>query len=301
MSDFLGESLVHGLLAAGFIGALLFVWRIRAPVWRLRFRLLGLCAPLLLTPFLFLAFPIRRVGPFRDRWALFDTFSWRTLRIGAARADVALAALLGALGLGLFLRDTAPALFARLRQRRLPCQGASEAQERLTGEVGRLALRAGATIPSICLLETEEALVFCTGLRRPVLVVSRGTLDRLDPEELEAALSHELAHLVRRDTLLGWALVGARALLAFNPAAQLLGRAAIQEMEGRADDDARAGSGGATSLASAFLKLGAVRQAALAARRRRLLRETPPPDPPLPVLRLVLSGAALAALLFFVV
>jgi Zn-dependent protease with chaperone function len=160
-------------------------------------------------------------------------------------------------------------------------------------------------------------VLLCAGVREPALVLSRGTLERLDARELRVALAHELGHLVGRDIPLGWGLMGARALQAFNPVLQLVARTVVLEAERRADDVAVEATGERLALASALLKsfqavgtpaAGAAHPRTLAARGReaeieercrRLLRA---PQPPLPFARVRLAATALAlsALLFFV-
>jgi hypothetical protein len=66
--------------------------------------------------------------------------------------------------------------------------------------------RLRAAAPLICAVrEIDVANPFCAvlGILHPVIVVSTGALDRLDDEELSAALSHEAAHVQRYDHVLG--------------------------------------------------------------------------------------------------
>lgn len=50
-------------------------------------------------------------------------------------------------------------------------------------------------------LRSNRAGAFCFGLRRPNVVVTTGLLERLDPDEQEAVLIHELAHAQSREPL----------------------------------------------------------------------------------------------------
>ena len=65
-------------------------------------------------------------------------------------------------------------------------------------------LRAAAPAKS-AVREIDDPNPFCAvlGILRPVIVVSSGTLNRLNDEELRAALSHEVAHVQRYDHVLG--------------------------------------------------------------------------------------------------
>lgn len=65
---------------------------------------------------------------------------------------------------------------------------------------GRLKLRQ----PAVRVLHLEAPLAVTGGLRRPSIVLSTWLLERLDAAELDAVLTHELAHLARRDHLSRW-------------------------------------------------------------------------------------------------
>jgi len=101
-------------------------------------------------------------------------------------------------------------------------------------------------------IDEERPQAFCSGLWRPRVYVSRGTLDLLAPDQLAAVVAHEAHHARRRDPL---RLFVARALgegLFFLPA---LGRladryAALAEL---AADEAAVSRGGPRPLAGALL------------------------------------------------
>jgi len=103
------------------------------------------------------------------------------------------------------------------------------------------------------IIEDGRPQAFCTGLLRPRIYVSRGTLDLLDDGELCAVVAHEAHHARRRDPL---RILIARALgdaLFFLP---VLGRladryAALAELA--ADDAAVQHSGTRQPLAAALL------------------------------------------------
>jgi beta-lactamase regulating signal transducer with metallopeptidase domain len=93
---------------------------------------------------------------------------------------------------------------------------------------------AGAAGERVRLLVSDEAdAPLSWGWLRPVIMLDRDTLDR--PEDADAILAHEVAHIVRRD----WpALMMTRASVAlfwFNPLAWLLEREVVQQAEEAAD------------------------------------------------------------------
>ncbi|MGE5662777.1 MAG: M48 family metalloprotease [Deltaproteobacteria bacterium] len=156
----------------------------------------------------------------------------------------------------------------------LSAHGAREADpERnrvLLNVVEEMAIAAGLPTPRVYVMETDGMNAFAAG-RKPaeaVVAVTTGLVDRLNREELQGVVAHELAHIKTRDTLYNICaavLVGAVALLSdmFLRGSFFRGRGAASPggSGGRA-----AGKGGA-----AFLLLG-ILLAALAPLAAKLLQ-----------------------------
>lgn len=249
-SELASQSILHTFIGALYVEALVRGWRIRHPGQRMALRLVALSTPLVLVPALVWLYPARRSPGFLDGEALFAGRHWDELRIlglGLNQLWLAAFALAGTL---LFLMDLLP-LF---RRRRDEWPGTAPPVE-VAGSVSELARQMRLPLPAIHFRETRQPFLFCTGVRRPALVISRGTLDILDPEELRAALAHELAHLSERDPAASWGLMGARALQFFNPAFQVVARALARDAEWRADETAARVCGDRLALASGLLKL----------------------------------------------
>ncbi len=69
--------------------------------------------------------------------------------------------------------------------------------------VDRLCAMADMPKPAVAIADTDMPNAFATGrsTKRAVVCVTTGLLRRLDAEELEGVLSHELAHVAHRDVL----------------------------------------------------------------------------------------------------
>ena len=67
-----------------------------------------------------------------------------------------------------------------------------------------LCISRGLPTPALQIIETPALNAYASGLRegRYVVAVTRGLIDTLQPEELEAVLAHELTHIRNRDTQL---------------------------------------------------------------------------------------------------
>ncbi|HEX7508475.1 MAG TPA: M56 family metallopeptidase [Polyangia bacterium] len=245
------ECILHGIVAASVVMMLLRVQRIRAPQTRLRFWLLAMGLPLAGTPLLWLLAPWRMGDRFRDEWALFSAshyspWAWHGVELSTAGAWIL--ALAGTL---LFLRDVIPIVldFARGRGHRT----VTELSPALANAAQRSAAVLGIALPRLTVLSSKYPILICQGLRNPVIVASTGLCEMLAPDELEAAMAHEMAHAKHRDPALGWGLMLVRGLCIFNPAVQLAARAAVVEIERRADQSA-ARTVGSTEIVAASLR-----------------------------------------------
>ena len=143
------------------------------------------------------------------------------------------------------------------------------AGSRAVAEGGRLAKRT-----KVACLESEETIAALHGVVRPTVVISRGLMQRLDDEELDGVIAHELAHVVyggNARLLVMWLL---RALQAWNPAALLLFRSLVEVREESCDELAARITRKPAALASALLKVygrgHSVPRAGSAARRAHM-------------------------------
>jgi Zn-dependent protease with chaperone function len=323
--DFAGQAIFHALVAALVVEALVRLWGVRQPEQRTGFRLLALAWPLIAVPALFLLFPQREGEAFRDARALFAARHWDDLSFLGVGLYSWWIGGMALLGLGLFLLDLVPWLRARGSSEPPSLPAAAEG-ERAAAALVEAAGALGIEAPPLAYVPQGPPLLYCTGTRRPTVVVSRAAVELLDPAELRCALAHELAHLERRDPTLSWALMGARALLWFNPVVQVLVRAIARDAERIADERAGEATGDRLALASGLLRLFRATEgrpsapdghpfplaASLAepiARARahdieqrcRALMAPAPEPVALPRTRLVATALGLGLLLFFVV
>jgi Zn-dependent protease with chaperone function len=315
--DLAAEVLAHGVIAANVVQLLIRRVPVLAPASRLAYRVSALTLPLVLPPLLHLAAPFRRDEWFADV-SLFATVHWQRLTLaGLPARDLGLV-VLAAAGALLLLPDVARIVRAgargwRTERRRLPAGDPLVAT--LHAEVADVAATLAVAPPAVVVCDTAAVRLHCHGPYRPVIVASRGAVERLPREQLRAAIAHELAHVWRRDIVRGWLLMGLRLVQWFNPVAQIVGRRAVQEMELEADRLAAAATGQPLAIARALVSsvrerdtdylglLGRSRISAFEERCRRLLEIDARPDafPPRSWAELAAANLGVAALLFFVV
>jgi heat shock protein HtpX len=113
---------------------------------------------------------------------------------------VAVLVALGALG----LLACAPYLSERLALSLARADfDASPATIRLQPMLERLCGLADVPVPRLAVMPTDVPNAFSAGrnAKNAIVVVTRGLVDRLDEEEIEAVLAHELAHITNRDAI----------------------------------------------------------------------------------------------------
>lgn len=108
----------------------------------------------------------------------------------------------------------------------------------------------------VLLVEVETPLLAMSGLLRPRLLISDSVLRNLSAEELDAALSHELAHSASRDNAKRFLLLLAPDIFPFVRPLRSLERSWSKFAEWAADDQATSGDPRrAVSLAAALVRV----------------------------------------------
>jgi len=234
--DTAGLIILHGCIAALLVEALLRIWRMQDPGERLAMRWLALVAPIVLPAAFRVLAPGRSTEWFGSARALFAGEHWNQLTLlHAGTATFATVTLLILGGL-LYMRDALPFLTDRVRGlgERDAVSGHPESA-RIRSLLDELQQAVGAPAMAVVLLDRQTPVLLCSGVDRPTLVISTGTISRLSGDQLRAALIHELAHAAHRDPLMGWLLLVVRTVAWFSPAAQVVARQIVQELEYRAD------------------------------------------------------------------
>jgi GWxTD domain-containing protein len=187
----------------------------------------------------------------------------------------------------------------RLRQR-----GTMPAPEEWQGRLRALTVRLRVTRPVIllesCLAETPVLI----GFLRPAILIPAGLVTGIAPQQLEAILLHELAHIRRHDYAVNAMQSLVEGLLFYHPAVWWLSNVARAERENCCDDWVVALDGDAMGYAAALAALEerrSVGDPALAAtggnlmkRVRRLLEPERPRSVAGPVLGAILLLAPIA-------
>jgi Zn-dependent protease with chaperone function len=119
----------------------------------------------------------------------------------------------------------------------------------------RLAAGMGAGAVDVLLLPKCPGGALTVGTRRPAVLLDPQLLTGLDAQEVEGLIAHEVAHIVRRDTLLSMVVGVFRDLTFFLPTIHIAARWLCREREEGADELASAHTGRPAALASSILKV----------------------------------------------
>ncbi|HVL64516.1 MAG TPA: M56 family metallopeptidase [Actinomycetota bacterium] len=119
-----------------------------------------------------------------------------------------------------------------------------------------LARRAGlAREPEVLFLPPGAGGVFAVGSVRPRILIAESLRRELEPEEIEAVLAHEVAHVSARDIRVVFLAGVLRDMVAWNPLAHLAFRKLVSDRESEADRRAAAMTGKPLAVASSLLKM----------------------------------------------
>ncbi|HET7824734.1 MAG TPA: M56 family peptidase, partial [Anaeromyxobacter sp.] len=174
------QAIFHALVASLFVEALVRSWSVREPRQRMALRAVALLYPIVAFPALLLAFPLRGGEEFGDTWALLSGRRWDDLRllgVGLLRWWVIAFA---AAGTALFLMDLVPLVLARRRPPPAAAKPDPVTAAILADELSAVAAALRVPTPPVVFLDRDAPVLFCTGVRRHAVVLSRGAMRLLD-------------------------------------------------------------------------------------------------------------------------
>ncbi|MFN3431338.1 MAG: M56 family metallopeptidase, partial [Candidatus Sericytochromatia bacterium] len=176
-------------------------------------------------------------------------------------ATLALMGGLGALLVAAGIRESWHIVGTR---RRLLAVATRRAEPDFPVAVAALASRLGTRVPPIWVLPIDKPFACVAGVARPALFVSRWMLDHLSPDELEALVAHELAHLKHADNLLAWLDVILLRTFEFLPPVRAAWHESLIEREEAADAQSAIATGHPLALAGALVRVAEWRPAPMA-------------------------------------
>lgn len=253
MGMYIAQSIMHALVAAIIVDRSIQAWKITSPLVRQRFRFIVIIFPF----FSFILFqlfnPERSTLAFRFE-ALFDVSRWLTMELwGKVSFSLILVVILIITSLVTFFQELLPIIKHTLESKKAQTKwkiieehpAVSEALQHLSLEK-----------PDVFIIDDDdESILFSSTGKKSAVFLSKGLVDLLNQEELQAALAHEIAHIRRSKRPHILLLYFLRVLLFFNPVVLVEFRKVVQEEEKICDDLAVNSTQNPHALAQSLKKL----------------------------------------------
>lgn len=134
----------------------------------------------------------------------------------------------------------------------------------------RLALK-GRSVMSKLIISEEAVTPFTIGYRTPTIVCPKELFEMATPNQLEAILAHEMAHVKRRDYVAQWFYLLLRDVLFYNPALRFCLRKIINSIEFVCDEMAISLTGEPRALAEGLVMISDSLEKISPSQRRRVL------------------------------
>ncbi len=246
------QSFLHLTISAVIVNAAIKVWDISNPLITQRYRFLAIIFPIFSFPLYQLINPERGSIFFRER-AVFDSGRWLSLAIfDKMPLGLLFILLLSVTTMVFLLQELIPVARHSLETRGgeagdVEFGDSAGVNELLTGLPGEK--------PEVLVIEDDDCVVFSTTGRRAAVYLSSGLLRALGPEEVQAAVAHEIAHIERSKVPVLFIVFLLRVILFFNPVVLFEFRRATQEEEKICDDMAVALTNKPHALAETLKKL----------------------------------------------
>jgi Zn-dependent protease with chaperone function len=248
---YVAQSFCHSLIAAVITERAVKAWKIDGPAAQQRFHLIAVIFPIFSFPLYQVINADRSSARFRLD-ALFDVTRWLNWEIwGVVPLGMLFLVMLIATSLVFLFQETIPVLKHTLEPRNAEHDATQRGSEPFVEKASKaLSLET----PELLIVDDDEPVIFSTTGRDPVIIISTGLREKLDEDQLQAALAHELAHIARSRRPLLIAVFIMRAVMFFNPVVLVKFRRAVRDEEKICDDIAVSLTGNAKALAAALDK-----------------------------------------------
>jgi Zn-dependent protease with chaperone function len=238
------QAVVHSLVASLIVDTAIVVWRVSKPVNKQGLRLMALFFPVSMFPIYQLINPDRGSLYFR-LGSLTDLNKWLYSEVFGVPLYVIALIICGLTTLVFLLQELLPMILQLVYQGRGQQGGPSQegqAQEEINGAIMEKITGALKELPpvkqgyGIEVIDSDELELFSSTGLKPKIFITTALIEAFDKEHLQAAIAHEVGHILRsRRPILMLAYI-VRTLVFFNPIALIEFRKIAQEEEKICDD-----------------------------------------------------------------
>ncbi|MDO8636391.1 MAG: M56 family metallopeptidase, partial [Dehalococcoidia bacterium] len=208
------ENLSHSIISLIIVIAALGVFGIRQPASRIKFLLIPVVLPAMAAPLYYL------ISPDRFGLPVLDVDDWLNIEAVIERSGHSVLAsyafafvILAVVSFVLFKGIISLAAVVWL-PRRYPCVSSNQ-HPHIYSILDRVLKIAHTKRPLILLYPGHDILCCAFGFRQPYLLVSKGALKSLSEDDLEAVVAHEIGHIQRWDSWLGFIVLTFRNIFFF--------------------------------------------------------------------------------------
>ena len=230
---YIAQSFLHSLIAAIIIDRAIQLWNINNPLIRQRFRLMVVLLPVFLFPLYQLINPDRGYISFRLK-SLFDINRWLNLELWSSIPLGLFFVTIIFIAAVIFLfQEIIPVLKHTFESKK----SALEIKDSDDYPIVRQAMEPlPVEKPDVFIFDDDEFVLFSTTGKNSAIFISTGVIKILNVEQLQAALTHEIAHITRNKKPLLIIMFLFRIIMFFNPVVLLEFRRIVQEEEKICDD-----------------------------------------------------------------
>lgn len=249
---YMAQSFCHALVSVTIVERAIHTWQIQDPLMRQRFRFIVIVFPVFSWPVYQLLNPERGSIHFRFE-ALFDFNRWLDLDLGGVVQIHLLFLLVLILSTLIFIFQEMIPILKHTRE--VKSREIQTHRPDANSMVSQVLREIRGERPEVFLVEDDDYILFSATGKKAAVFLSTGLVRALDRDQLQVALVHEMAHILRnkRPSLLIMFLL--RVMMFFNPVILIEFRKIVQEEEKICDDIAVSVTKKPHALAEALKKL----------------------------------------------
>ncbi len=232
---FIAQSVLHSFMTLVIIEIAFYSWEIRDHLAKFRYRLLVLILPIFVFPVYQLINPDRGSMYFRENTAILNFNGWLAIKLWDIIPVYSLFfVLLSVTMLIFFLQEIFPIV-----REKLPRPGYVSyvvPHRDIIGMLEGLCKKLGTAKPSVRIVDEPYPMLFTTGIKNHVIILSKALLDKFTDDQMESALAHEIVHIIRGSSIKTQIIYILRMLMFYNPVSLIEFRRLVQDDEFICDD-----------------------------------------------------------------
>lgn len=234
---FITQSVLHSFITVIIIEMVFYSWEIKDHLIKFRYRLLVLILPIFMFPTYQLLNPDRGTMYFRENTAIFDINKWLAIRLWDVIPLYALFLLFLFLAVIIFvLQEILPTVMEKVTKSGYQLYSTPDISTDIDAIIDNICKKLRIEKPAVQIVDEPYPMLFTTGVKNHTIIISKSLLDKLDDEQLESVLVHEVMHIMRGSSIKTQIIYLLRMLMFYNPVSLIEFRRLVQDEEFICDD-----------------------------------------------------------------